>query len=252
MSGPVAGFRVSVQTTWTTWLFVGSTAREGSDWEFVVTSFTRTLAVKLRPPSVDFEKNTSLFPPRVSVHARYMLFEASSVNDGSDWVAPPASLFTRIGVVQARPSRDFVKKTSVPVTRPPQPAKPTYVHPSVPTAREGVPPAYAGAWSTWTVGLKNGGVGAARTEGPRMPSRVTAKMAATTANGSVRRIVLTRSVGTRDIRVAPEADGFAAEYLIERTRFSKTETSLLRHIQSDARLQTHVIGAQSRAFVPES
>src|SRR6267378_5016547 len=156
-----------------------------------------------------------------------MLFETSNVRDGSDWVAPPASLFTRAGAVQVRPSRDFEKNTSVPVTGPPQAAKATYVQPSDPTVRLGVPAAYAGAWSTWTAGLKNGGVGAARAEGPRTPSRVTARSAATMANGSVRRTVITRAVGARDMRVAPETDGFSAQYLIEMTRFSKTETSLL-------------------------
>src|SRR5712692_10387958 len=95
-------------------------------------------------------------------------------------------------------------------------------------ARLGVPAAYAGAWSTWTAGLKNGGVGAARAEGPRTPSRVTAKRAPTMARGSVRRIVGRRAVGARDMRVAPETDGFSAEYLIEMARFSKTGTSLLR------------------------
>src|SRR5713226_4077920 len=129
MSGPLTALRVSVHTAWITWLFVGSTAMDGSDWEFAVTSFTRTFAEKLSPPSVDFEKNTSLFPFRVSVHAMQMLFEPSNVRDGSDWVAPPTSLFTRIGVVQVRPSRDFEKNTSVPVTGPPQAAKATSVQP---------------------------------------------------------------------------------------------------------------------------
>src|SRR5713226_5894011 len=106
-------------------------------------------------------------------------------------------------------------------------------------ARLGVPAAYAGAWSTWTAGLKNGGVGAARAEGPRTPSRVTARRAATMARGSVRRIVGKRAVGVRDMRVAPETDGFSAEYLIEMARFSKTETSLLRgrwHCRTRSRL----------------
>ena len=69
MSGPEAAVRVSVHTTWTRCGFTGSIARAGSDWPFVMTSFTRTFAKKLKPPFVDFEKNTSLFPFLVSVQA---------------------------------------------------------------------------------------------------------------------------------------------------------------------------------------
>src|SRR3981081_1175128 len=94
--------------------------------------------------------------------------------------------------------------------------------------RLGGPAAYAGAWSTWTAGLKNGGVGAARAEGPRTPSRLTARRAATMASGSDRRILNTRGVGARDMRVAPETEGFSAQDLIEIARFSKTGTTLLR------------------------
>ena len=55
MSGPVPGmFRPSVHTTWIR--PVESTARSGDIWKFAVTSFTRTFAEKLRPPSKDREK----------------------------------------------------------------------------------------------------------------------------------------------------------------------------------------------------
>src|SRR2546422_11740210 len=101
MSGPNTPLRVSVHTTWTRCGFTGSTARVGSDWLFVVTSFTRPFAEKLKPPSVDFEKNTSLFPFLESVQAMKIAFAESTARAGSDCDAQPGTMFTLIGTDRA-------------------------------------------------------------------------------------------------------------------------------------------------------
>src|SRR2546426_2937035 len=167
MSGPNTPLRVSVHTRWTRCGFTGSTARAGSDWLFVVTSFTLTFAEKLKPPSVDLEKNTSLFPFLESVQAMQIAFAESSARAGSDWDAPPASLFTRIGTDHVRPSEDFVKKMSDCVTLPPQPVKARYATRSEPTAREGSAAQYAGGPSTIVAGPKYGAAGGAPPRAPR-------------------------------------------------------------------------------------
>src|SRR6266571_4463150 len=201
MSGPVTALRVSVQAVWTRVGLIGSTATSGCDWEFVVTSFARTFAEKLSPPSVDFAKNTSLFPFRVSVHAMKMWFALSRASAGSIWFAPPASLFTRTGVVHVRPpSSDFVKKMSAWVIEPPHPVKARYATPSDPTLREGVPAEYAGGRSTCTFGPKCGPVEAAEVAGSKTPIKATARRAVIKAIGTARGIGR-RAVGVRIMAV---------------------------------------------------
>src|SRR5438128_3781056 len=96
----------------------------GFELEVGLTVVARTFAEELSPPSVDFAKNTSLFPFRVSVHAMKIWFTLSRASAGSPWFAPPASLFTRTGIVHVcPPSSDFVKKMSDWVTEPPHPVK---------------------------------------------------------------------------------------------------------------------------------
>src|SRR5467141_1909431 len=136
MSGFPAA-RVSVQTAWMSNGSTGSTAMRTSVWAFVVTRFTRTLDEKLWPPFVDRENQMSWFPLRPSTQAIEMLFPLSTARDGFVWAKVVASLLTRTGGVHFRPSADFVKKTSVPVVGPAQPAKARYATPSEPMAMEG-------------------------------------------------------------------------------------------------------------------
>src|SRR5436309_3264888 len=118
---------------------VSFTAIEGSVCGTFPTSwFTLVAGTHVNPPSVDFEKYTSLVPRRVSVQTMKISFRASSARDDSVWDAPPASSFTRTGTLQVRPPfADLVKKTSVPVTALLHAEKETYTTPSLPTAREG-------------------------------------------------------------------------------------------------------------------
>src|SRR5207244_13274203 len=102
MSGPVIGVRVSVHTTWTKCGLTGSTARLGSDWLFVVMSFTRTFAERLVPPLIDFEKWMSFVPPRLSVQAMYSSFAGPRATRGWACATLPISCLTRRGVGEVR------------------------------------------------------------------------------------------------------------------------------------------------------
>src|SRR5438093_13161577 len=103
MSGPRIGLRVSVHTTWTRCGFTGSTARSGSDWLFVVMSFTRRFAPNVRPPLTDFAKYTSLLRLRMSVQTLQMLLEGSNEREGSAFSAARAACLARMAAAQQRP-----------------------------------------------------------------------------------------------------------------------------------------------------
>src|SRR2546422_6412322 len=191
--------RVSVQTAWMSIESTGSTAMRTSVWAFVVTRFTRTLAEKLCPPFVDRENQMSWFPLRPSTQAIEMLFQLSRARDGFVWAKAVASLFTRTGGSQVRPFDDFVKKTSVPVVGPAQPANARYATPSEPTAMEGFPAVYAGACVIITFGPKCGVAGAAPTTGLNTPRMADARSAPTATKRNVRRTERTRSRARRCI-----------------------------------------------------
>src|SRR6267143_5199164 len=171
----------------------GSIAMCTSVWAFVVTRFTRTLGEKDWPPFVDLENQMSWFPLRLSTQAMEMLFPRSNAREGLVCAFAVASLFTRIGAFQVRPSTDFEKKMSVPVVDPAQPAKATYATPSEPMAMEGFPAVYAGGWSTIALGPKCGAEGAAATPGAKPPRSATARSAMPVAIGNVRRTERTRA-----------------------------------------------------------
>src|SRR5256885_15899385 len=78
----------------------------------------------------------SWFPVRLSTQAIEILFPRSNAREGLVCAFAVASLFTRIGTFQVRPSTDLEKKMSVPVVGPAQPAKAMYATPSEPTAKE--------------------------------------------------------------------------------------------------------------------
>src|SRR5207244_5375805 len=198
MSGFPAA-RVSVQTAWMSSASAWSPSICRSVWAFVVTRFTRTLAEKLCPPFVDRENQMSWFMLRPSTQAIEMLFPLSRAREGFVWAKAVASLFTRTGGIQVRPFDDFVKKTSVPVVGPAQPAKARYATPSEPTAMEGFPAVYAGAWVIITFGPKCGVAGAAPARGMETPRTADARRATTARKRNVRRTERTRARARRFI-----------------------------------------------------
>src|SRR5437879_13021830 len=101
----------------------------------------------------------SWFMLRPSTQAIEMLFPLSRAREGFVWAKAVASLFTRTGGIQVRPFDDFVKKTSVHVVGPAQPAKARYATPSEPTAMERIPAVYAGACVLITFGPQRHGAG---------------------------------------------------------------------------------------------
>src|SRR2546422_10136450 len=131
-----------------------------------------------------------------------MLFAVSNAREGSACAAAAASSLTRIGGDHERPPfEDMVKSMSSPVVDPDQPAKAKYTMPFVPAAIEGDGPKnearYTGGTSIWTFGPKCGATGAAATGGMRNASMATARRAATTPIGIVRRVKETKRAGTR-------------------------------------------------------
>src|SRR2546430_17596868 len=117
----------------------------------------------------------SWFMLRPSTQAIEMLFPLSRAREGFVWAKAVASLFTRTGGIQVRPFDDFVKKTSVPVVGPAQPAKARYSTPSEPTAIEGFVAVYAGASVIITFGPNGGGAGAAPAPGLNTPRKAHAR-----------------------------------------------------------------------------
>ncbi len=108
-------------------------------------------------------------------------------------------MFTRTGGVQVRPFADFVKKTSVPVVGPAQPAKARYATPSEPTAMEGFPAVYAGVCVIITFGPKCGVAGAAAAAELNTARTATVRRAITAMMGTIRRIEPTRARARRII-----------------------------------------------------
>src|SRR5438046_10572428 len=106
-----------------------------------------------------------------------MLCDGSRVSVGAVCTVPPASSLTRSGTVQVRPLEDFVKKTSVPVVEPPHPEYARYTTPSEPRGIDDWPPWYPGAWSSRTIGAKDGAAGPAAAGVAMTPRRATATRA---------------------------------------------------------------------------
>src|SRR2546422_4024837 len=124
----------------------------------------------------------------------------SRKREGSTWMAPPASLFTRNGADHVRPpSRDFEKKTSAPVVDPPHPPYARYRTPFPSAAIEGWYAVYAGGAFTIVFGPNHGAVAGAAGTGIAKARTPAAMKANTRLATSVRDAKVTRCMGSRDI-----------------------------------------------------